>query len=79
MIKVTPDEKALLDFAHWVAKFVCVPDEDWEDEYCGKGWIFPELACRRLHKLGIIGMDSEGNWVYPGMPLRGTTMPSNER
>ena len=64
MSKSVPTDKQLLEFAHWVAKFVCVSDEDWEDEYCGNAWIFPELACRKLYKLGIIQKNEEDEWVY---------------
>ena len=62
MIKAVPDNKALLDFAHWVASMVCVEDDIWIDT--NRCECFAELACRRLFKLGIITKDSEGNWTY---------------
>lgn len=47
--------ESLAAFANWVAKNI-MSDGDW--------WVvFPEFACRRLHKLGIIG-DEDGKWVY---------------
>lgn len=68
-VRPVEESAQLLSFAHWVAKMVCVSDERWEDEYSGYRDIFPELACRKLHKLGIVGKSEDGNWVYPGMPL----------
>ena len=51
--------QALLDFAHFVAREVTVDDDGWAfDQFS-----FPELACRRLYKLGIIG-EEDGKWVY---------------
>lgn len=39
--------ESLAAFANWVAEDI-MSDGDW--------WVvFPEYACRRLHKLGIIG------------------------
>lgn len=47
----------LIDFADWVASEVC--QEDFEDN----AGVFAEVACRKLHKLGIVKADDE-NWVY---------------
>lgn len=46
----------LLKFAKWVASEVC--DDNFED-FPGA---FAEIACRKLHKLGIIKTDGE-NWI----------------
>lgn len=51
--------QALLDFAHFVAEEVTVDGDEWAYEQ----FSFPELACRRLHKLGIVG-EEDGRWVY---------------
>ncbi|MCR5811384.1 MAG: hypothetical protein K6G34_08290 [Lachnospiraceae bacterium] len=51
--------QALLDFAHFVAKEVVVEDDQWSFN----AFSFPELACRRLYKLGIIE-EADGKWVY---------------
>lgn len=63
-IKRVPDQKKLLEFVHFVANMVCVSDDDWEDKFSGNSIVFPELACRKLYKLGVIDKDSDGNWVY---------------
>lgn len=51
--------KELLDFAHFVAKEVFQDDNYWELNYRA----FPELACRRLYKLGIVEKNN-GAWHY---------------
>lgn len=51
--------KKLVDFAHFVAKEVFQDDDYWELNYGA----FPELACRKLYKLGIIEK-SNGVWHY---------------
>ena len=51
--------QALLDFAHFVAEEVVVDGDEWAYSQ----FSFPELACRRLYKLGIIG-EEDGKWVY---------------
>lgn len=49
----------LLKFAKWVAKEVCIPDDEWENNF----WSFQEIACRRLVKLGII-QKREDKYIY---------------
>lgn len=49
----------LLEFAKWVAKEVCIPDDEWKNNF----WAFQEIACRRLVKLGII-QEHEGGYIY---------------
>ena len=50
----------LLAFAHFVAREVVTDDDDWEDN---RHFAFPEIACRKLHKLGIV--EEEGDcWTY---------------
>ncbi len=51
--------QALLDFAHFVAEEVVVDGDEWAYEQFN----FPELACRRLYKLGIIEEEA-GRWKY---------------
>ena len=51
--------QALLDFAHFVAEEVVVDEDEWAYEQFN----FPELACRRLYRLGIIE-EEDGRWVY---------------
>lgn len=51
--------QALLDFAHFVADEVVVDGDEWAYNQ----FAFSELACRRLHKLGIIE-EEDGKWVY---------------
>ena len=51
---MTREQQALI-FAMWVAEQVC--REDFESES------FPELACRRLHRLGIVKR-KDGNWTF---------------
>ena len=51
--------QALLDFAHFVAEEVTVDGDEWAYEQ----FSFPELACRRLHRLGII-KEADGKWKY---------------
>ncbi len=46
-----------LDFAEWVASEI-FPEEEWENNQHA----FPELACRRLEKLGIV-REENGEWV----------------
>ena len=50
--KISRDK--LLEFANWVAKEV-IDDDLWEINHYG----FPEIACRKLVKLGI--MKEEGD------------------
>jgi len=40
----------LMRFAHFVAREVVVSDEEWESNECA----FPEIASRKLHKIGIV-------------------------
>ena len=48
----------LIDFCEWVAGEV-IDEEKWEDYKDS----FAEIACRKLHKLGIV--DKQGDsWVY---------------
>ena len=49
----------LLDFAHWVAQQVCTDDDEWEATQT----VFPEVACRKLVKLGIIKEKNE-EYIY---------------
>ena len=51
--------QALLDFAHFVAEEVVVENDQWPFN----AFSFPELACRRLYKLGIIE-EEDGKWKY---------------
>ena len=51
---MTREQQALI-FAMWVADQVC--REDFESES------FPELACRRLYRLGIVKR-KDGNWTF---------------
>lgn len=51
--------QALWNFVHFVAREVTVDGDEWAYEQ----FSFPELACRRLYKLGIIG-EEDGKWVY---------------
>lgn len=51
--------KELIKFAHFVAKEVVLEGDRWESNYMS----FPELACRRLYKLGIIEKDGS-RWYY---------------
>ena len=46
-----------LDFAEWVASEI-MPDIEWINNRDA----FPELACRRLEKLGIVE-EKNGMWV----------------
>ena len=49
----------IIEFAHWVASQVCVSDDEWDlNQIC-----FPELACRKLVKLGII-VEEDGKYWY---------------
>lgn len=47
----------LIDFADWVASEVC--QNNFEDN----AGVFAEVACRKLHKLGIITTDGK-KWLY---------------
>lgn len=49
----------LASFAHFVANEVMADDEEWENIQDA----FPEIACRWLNKLGIVGKDG-GLWHY---------------
>ena len=40
----------LSEFAHFVAKEIMIDEDLWDLNYMA----FPELACRRLHKIGIV-------------------------
>lgn len=44
-------------FAEWVAEYIF--EDDWELNSDA----FAELACRRLHKLGIVAK-ADGKWIY---------------
>lgn len=48
------------EFAHWVAKQV-INEENWEENNYKDA--FPELALRKLYKLGIVEKDEE-SWYY---------------
>ena len=48
---------ASLDFAEWVASEI-MPDIEWINNRDA----FPELACRRLEKLGIV-REENGMWI----------------
>ena len=48
--------KKYKDFCEWVANEI-IDESEWENN-C---YAFPELACRRLRELGIIGSDGK-NW-----------------
>lgn len=52
-------EKELLDFIHFVAKVVCVNDDEWNNN----NLFFQEVICRKLVKLGII-KEYDGYYVY---------------
>lgn len=58
------DVKGLLDFAKFVADEIFeaenAPDNPFDYGY---GGAFAEIACRKLHKLGIIEMEGE-DWHY---------------
>lgn len=56
-IEAAENMATLIDFADWVASEVC--QEDFEDN----AGAFAEVACRKLHKLGIVKKDGD-NWVY---------------
>ena len=47
----------LIDFADFVAESVTADDFD------DSAGFFAEVACRKLYKIGILGMDDE-NWIY---------------
>lgn len=49
----------LMRFAHFVAREVVVSDEEWESNECA----FPEIASRKLHKIGIVEKDG-AFWHY---------------
>lgn len=49
----------LLDFAHFVASEVVVTDEEWDNNML----VFPEVASRKLNKLGIVEKDG-AFWSY---------------
>ena len=49
----------LLDFAHFVASNVVVSDEEWDNNMLA----FPEVASRKLNKLGIVEKDG-ACWSY---------------
>lgn len=49
----------LLDFAHFVASNVVVSDEEWDNNML----VFPEVASRKLNKLGIVEKDG-ACWSY---------------
>ena len=49
----------LLDFAHFVASNVVVSDEEWDNNML----VFPEVASRKLNKLGIMEKDG-ACWSY---------------
>lgn len=48
----------ILKFLHWVAKEV-VDEGNWDTNSIS----FPEIACRKLNKLGIIDTDGR-RWIY---------------
>lgn len=48
----------ILEFLHWVAEEV-IDEKSW-DLNCIS---FPEIACRKLNKLGIIDTDGQ-RWIY---------------
>lgn len=50
-------------FAEWVAREI-TDEENWE---CNSG-AFPELACRKLNKLGVVDTDGKG-WIYENEAL----------
>lgn len=49
----------LLKFVHFVAEEVTVDGDEWAYNQMS----FPELACRKLYKLGIVG-EKDGKWTY---------------
>ena len=49
----------LLDFAHFVASNGVVSDEEWDNNML----VFPEVASRKLNKLGIVEKDG-ACWSY---------------
>ena len=49
----------LLKFAQFVAEEVVVDGDEWAYNQMS----FPELACRKLYKLGIVG-EKDGRWTY---------------
>lgn len=48
----------ILSFLHWVANEV-MDEENWDINCIS----FPEIACRKLNKLGIIDTDGR-RWIY---------------
>ena len=58
------ERKELRDFAIFVADEIFetenAPDNPFD---CGYGGAFAEIACRKLHKLGIVEMKGE-DWYY---------------
>ena len=52
-------EKKLLNFAHLIAEFICIDDEEWENTHL----IFQEIACRKLVDLNII-KEYDGYYIY---------------
>ena len=48
-----------INFALWVANMIFVDDEEWELNAS----VFPELACRKLAKLGIVRIDGN-NYIF---------------
>lgn len=58
------DVKGLLEFARWVADEIFEAEDAPDNPFdCGYGGAFAEIACRKLHKLGIVEMKGE-NWHY---------------
>ena len=48
-----------MEFARFVAEEVVVDDDEWGNNQNA----FPEIACRKLFKLGILSRDGE-MWHY---------------
>lgn len=68
----TPDDlysyEDLLAFAKWVASEVVQNEDEWEDNL---HYAFPEIACRKLCKLGIVSiMDTGNGTVYIQTPQK---------
>lgn len=58
------DVKGLLDFAKFVADEIFEAEDAPDNPFdYGYGGAFAEIACRKLHKLGIVEMKGE-NWHY---------------
>lgn len=54
---MTVSRRQMMQFIWWVAKEVC--REEFEEE----AGAFAEIACRKLHSLGVVEK-KEDKWVY---------------